>query len=378
MNFSKVLKDFWWKVSAYKTIDTMPDSIVFVDFNGFIVKHNLKAAEVFGLADESDDLMLNIDDIIKDGLNVIIESTENQRPILTTGYMHGREFYVEVNANKKFGGYCVSIRDLTKLTDELVNEDKIAKFNGEKNAMLAKLESDIKSPITSISGFSKGLLDGLGGELTEKQAKYVKIISTNAEELHSFMNDLLEFSKVESSIYEPEVHNFDVVELLKSVAKEIDENTSGRQFSFEYDFSTIDKRNICMDSFALKTIFRNLLETSISMTETGFVFAKAEYPNEENCLKFGINSENRESYLHITIADSGVGIGEDEVKFLCEPYAQLEKGKKNFARALKLGTATILIKRSEGLFDISSEVMNGAKYDVILPILKDRDEQGNT
>jgi signal transduction histidine kinase len=82
--------------------------------------------------------------------------------------------------------------------------------------------------------------------------------------------------------------------------------------------------------------------------------------------------------LHITIADSGVGIGEDEVKFLCEPYAQLEKGKKNFARALKLGTATILIKRSEGLFDISSEVMNGAKYDVILPILKDRDEQGNT
>jgi signal transduction histidine kinase len=374
MNFSKLLKDFWWKVSAYKTIDTMPDSLVFVDFNGFMVKHNLKATEVFGLADDADDVMLNIDDIIKDGLNVIIESAETLKPVLTTGFVHGREFYVEVNASKKFGGFCASIRDLTKLTGELVNEDKIAKFNGEKNAMLAKLESDIKSPITSISGFSKGLLDGLGGELTEKQAKYVKIISNNAEELHNFMTDLLEFSKVESSIYEAEVHNFDVVELLKSVAKEIDANFSDRQFSFEYDFSTIDKRNICMDSFALKTIFKNILETSISMTETGFVFAKAENPTEDSCLRFGINPEDRESYLHITVADSGVGVGEEEIKFLCEPYAQLEKGKKNFSRALKLGTATILIKRSEGLFDISSEVMNGAKYDVILPILKDKDE----
>jgi signal transduction histidine kinase len=378
MNFSKVLKDFWWKISAYKTIDTMPDSIIFVDFNGFIVKHNSKAANIFALTNDSDNIMLNIDDIIKDGLNVIIESTEKLRPILTSGFIHGKEFYVEVNASKKFGGYCVSIRDLTKLTDELVNDDKIAKFNGEKNAMLAKLESDIKSPITSISGFSKGLLDGLGGELTEKQAKYVKIISNNAEELHNFMNDLLEFSKVESSIYEPDVHIFDVVELLKSVTKDIDEKFPDKQFSFEYDFSNIDKHNICMDSFALKTIFKNILEVSISMTETGFVFAKAEYISEENCLKFGINPENKEFYLHITIADSGSGIGEDEIKFLCEPYAQLEKGKKNFTRALKLGTATILIKRLDGLFDVSSEVMNGAKYDIILPILKDKDEQSNT
>jgi hypothetical protein len=65
------------------------------------------------------------------------------------------------------------------------------------------------------------------------------------------------------------------------------------------------------------------------------------------------------------------------MRYLCEPYAQLEKGKKNFMRALKLGSATILIKRSEGLFNVNSEVMKGTTFEIILPI-KEKDEQGNT
>jgi signal transduction histidine kinase len=165
--------------------------------------------------------------------------------------------------------------------------------------------------------------------------------------------------------------------MLKSVLKVYEEPAAEKKISLEYDFSSIDKRNIYMDSYSLKTIFKNILETSISMTETGFVYAKAENPNEEICTKFGLNPEKAESYLYIAIADSGVGIAEDEMRYLCEPYAQLEKGKKNFMRALKLGSATILIKRSEGLFNVNSEVMKGTTFEIILPI-KEKDEQGNT
>ena len=59
------------------------------------------------------------------------------------------------------------------------------------------------------------------------------------------------------------------------------------------------------------------------------------------------------------------------MKYLCEPYAQLEKGKKNFLRALKLGSASIFVKRANGLFDISSEVRTGTQYDIVLPIEKE-------
>ena len=137
----------------------------------------------------------NILEIIKDGLNCISESVTKSRPILATASIPGRDFYVELNASKGWKGYFLSIRDLTKLTDEIFNEEKVIKFNGEKNAMLAKLENELKSPVTSISGFSKGLLDGLGGELSEKQAKYVKIINNNSEELYHFLDKFFRIFK---------------------------------------------------------------------------------------------------------------------------------------------------------------------------------------
>ena len=368
MNLDKLAKDFWWALTASSTIDKLPDSIIFTDTDGNIQHFNRKAQEVFGLVYEEFKTE-KFDNIIIDGVKHVRESLESSKPVLATAIVTGREFYVELNATRKGEGYCVSVRDLTKLTGELVNEEKIAKFNCEKNAMLAKLEGDLKSPLTSISGFSKGLLDGLGGNLSEKQTKYVKIINSNAEELYHFMDKLLEFSKAESSIYESEFHNFDIIEALKSVAKEFESVFAEKKLTFDINYEGISKRNIFSDSNAIKSAFRNILDVAISMTETGVVLVKLSIPDDETCLKYNLGV-NPESYLQITIRDTGVGIAEDEMKYLCEPYAQLEKGKKNFLRSLELGTATIMIKRADGIIDIYSEVMKGTEYSIILPIEK--------
>ena len=109
------------------------------------------------------------------------------------------------------------------------------------------------------------------------------------------------------------------------------------------------------------------------MTETGYISVKLSYPDEKTCAlyKLSIPALKQTSYLRITIRDTGAGIAEEDMKYLCEPYAQLEKGKKNFLRAIKLGTASILVKRADGMIDIFSEVMKGTRYDIILPIEKE-------
>ena len=370
MNLDKLAKDLWWGLIAFRTIDELPDSIMFVDNNGDIKHYNKKAKEVFGLNYE-EFKTVKIGEIIKDGMTILISSAKIQKPVLCTATIPGREFYVEINVSKSFGGYFVTLRDLTKLTTEIVNEEKTKMFNSEKNVMLSKLESDIKSPITSISGFSKGLLDGLGGELTEKQAKYVKIINNNSEELFEFMDKLLEFSKVESSIYEANYHNFDIVEVLKSVSKDFEQLLADKKLTFELDCDKLEKRNVYTDSNAVKDLFRNIMEVAVSMTETGYILVKISHLTDDDCLKYNINLANALSYVHILIKDTGAGVAEEDMKYICEPYAQLEKGKKNFLRALKLGTASILVKRSNGFIDIKSEVMKGTRYDIILPIEKD-------
>ncbi len=374
MNLDKFVKKAWWTLSSFRTINELPDAIIYVDVVGNIQNFNKKAQELFGLEESEDPtVVININDIIKDGSEHINESLDLSRPILATATIPGREFYVEMNASHKGKGYCLSIRDLTKLTSEIFNDDKTLRFNGEKNAMLAKLEDDIKSPITSISGFSRGLLDGLGGELSEKQAKYVKIINTNSEDLFHFMDKFLEFSKAESSIYEPNYQNFDIIEMFKSVMKDYESSLEDKKVSFDMDYESTEKRMAYTDSNAIKSAFKNILEVAISMTESGYISVKVTHPTEEICTKYNlsITANKKTSYMQITIRDTGAGVAKEDMKYLCEPYAQLEKGKKNFLRALKLGSASIFIKRANGLFDITSELRNGTKYEIVLPIEKE-------
>ena len=368
MNLEKIAKDFWWNLTAFNTLNDLPDSVILLNSDGEIKQYNHKAAEVLGI--NHDEQNIKFDEIIKDGMAVVKKSVEDNKPIFATVSASGNEFYVEINAIHKFNNYLISIRDVTTLTKELDNDDRTRRFNNEKNAMLALLEDDIKAPLTSISGFSRGLIDGLGGELTEKQAKYVKIINSNSEELYNFMDKLLQFSKAESSIYESDFHTFDIADALKAVITDCENAIQAKKLEFDMDVDSLTRRNIYSDATAVKDAFRNILETAVNMTEKGYVSVKLTHPDEDTCAKYKISQERSEAYVQIVVNNSSPGLSDDEMKYLCEPYAQLqEKGKKNLLRALQLGTASIMVKRAGGFIDIYSDP-NGVKYTVILPIEK--------
>lgn len=371
MNLEKLAKELWWSLTAFRAINELPDSVIFVSYDGIIERVNSKAKESFGIViDELNPPKLN--DYIKDGMDMINLSIKSQKPVAAVATIPGREFHIELNATKQGHGYCLTVRDLTKLTDEIITEEKIARFNGEKNAMLVKLEGDIKSPISSITGFSQGLLDGIGGNLTEKQAKYIKIINSNSNDLYHFMDKLLEFTESESSLYKSMYQNFDVVQIIKGIASEFEKEIQNKKISFEIEADGLEKRTVYSDLKAVEKIVRNILETSVSMTETGFILVNISRPDEVTASTFGLSAENiSKSHVQITLKDTGVGFAEDEMKFLCDPYAQLEKGKKNFVRSLNLGSASILTKRANGFINIQSEANKGTRYDIIIPTEKD-------
>lgn len=370
MNLEKLVKNLWWALTAYKKINDLPDSVIFVNSEGYIKRANRKAYECFGFTiDENNPF--KIEDIIKNGLEPVKDSIKLQKPVLATAIIPSREFYVELNAVKSGSNYCVAIRDITRLTNELLVEEKIAKFNNEKNAMLVKLEGDIKSPINSISGFSQGLLDGLGGQLTEKQAKYIKIINSNSNDLLHFMDKLLEFTYAESSLYEAQRQNFDIVELYKGIVKEFEPAAQEKKLVYDFDYSNIDKRTVYTDLKAVQKILCNILDVAFSMTDDGYILVKLKHADEKTAARFGLNSaEQLKGFLHLAVKDTGAGVPEEDMKYLCEPYAQLDRGKKNFLRALNLGTATILTKRLGGNIFVSSEVMKGTMYDIVFPFEK--------
>mgnify|MGYP002622203188 CR=1 FL=1 len=371
MNLEKMFKNVLWTFTSSKTIENLPDSIVFVDASGYVIRANKKACDCFKLTDD-DVNPVKLDNFIIDGLEAVKSSLKNHKPVLATARIGEKEFYVELNASRQWSGLCIILRDVTKLINQVVTEEKIARFNGEKNAMLVKLEGDIKAPITSILGFSQGLLDGIGGELTEKQQKYVKIINSSSNDLYNFIDKFLEFSYAESSLYEADLKNFDIVETLKNIVKSYAKECEEKKLEITLDYDSIEKRTVYSDFKAFQRAFKNIIEVALSQTENGGISLKLNYPDQEDAISYGL-AQNK-NYMHLSIKDTGNGIDKNEMKYLCDPYAQLENGKRNLSRALKLGSACILIRRSGGYIDINSEVMQGTTYDIIIPVEKEENE----
>ena len=373
MNIGNFLKDFVYALNFSRVIKNLPDAVLIVEEDGRVSWVNDKSTTIF----EGGKRLIksyNFDDLIDCGLEKIDKSIATRTPIIAGAYTPtGKEFFVELNAKKYHGSYIVTIRDITAMTNVLTNAEQTSEFNKEKNAMLVKLANEIKSPINSIVGFSQAMIDGLGGEITEKQDKYVKIINKNSNDLYNFMDKFIEFAYAESTLYEYDYQTFDIVNTIQSVIRNNDSATTAKGLTVNFDFEELPKRAVYSDEKTLKIILQNIFETSIKLTDTGSISLKINYAEEELLNKLTIFDNVKEnSLIHITISDTGIGLQEGEMNGLFEPYSQLDKSnKKNIVRSISLGTASILAKRLHGVVWAESEVMKGTTFHIIIPIEKD-------
>ena len=373
MNIGNFLKDFVYALNFSRVIKNLPDAVLIVEEDGRVSWVNDKSTTIF----EGGKRLIksyNFDDLIDCGMEKIDKSIATRTPIIAGAFTPtGKEFFVELNAKKYHGSYIVTIRDITAMTNVLTNAEQTSEFNKEKNAMLVKLANEIKSPINSIVGFSQAMIDGLGGEITEKQDKYVKIINKNSNDLYNFMDKFIEFAYAESTLYEYDYQTFDIVNTIQSVIRNNDSATTAKGLTVNFDFEELPKRAVYSDEKTLKIILQNIFETSIKLTDTGSISLKINYAEEELLNKLTIFDNVKEnSLIHITISDTGIGLQEGEMNGLFEPYSQLDKSnKKNIVRSISLGTASILAKRLHGVVWAESEVMKGTTFHIIIPIEKD-------
>ena len=362
-------------INPREVIKNLPDAVFVIDSDGRIIWANYKAAVIF--ESNANDLNgLNFDEIVANGMQLADKSYSKRNSVVTGAFtIEGKEFFIEMNARKYGEQYFITIRDITAMTNVLAIAEKNGRLNKEKNIMFVKLSNEFKSPIQSIIGFSQALLDGLGGEITEKQNKYVKIINKNASELLYFMEKFLEFSNAESSLFHFQGQKFDLVNTIQTIVKNNEENLNAKSITVEYDFEEFSKKAVYNDEDAVKIVLQNILETSIKLTDIGTITIKVSHPDMDVVEKSGariFKDSNSMSYVEITISDTGIGLAESEMDGIFEPYTQLDKAhKKTILRSITLGTAYTVLKRTGGALWVNSEVMKGSAFHIILPVEKE-------
>ena len=370
MNFINLFSN----INPKEVIKNLPDAVIVIDDDGKVVWANDKASIIFET--RSHDLKgLNFDELVANGLDLAQKSFSRRTPVVTGAFtIEGKEFFVEMNAKKYIDQYFVTIRDITAMTNVLANAEKTGRLNKEKNIMLVKVSNEIKSPLQSVIGFSQALLDGLGGDINEKQEKYVKIINKNSSELLHFMDKFLEFAQAESSLFNYDNQPFDLMNTIQMVVKSNEKAINEKGLTVDFDFENFNKKTVYSDENCLKLVLQNVIETSIKLTDVGNITIRVDNPDLEVVMNSGarvIKDANENSYVRIEIIDAGIGLSQNEVEGIFEPYTQLDKShKKMFLRSIVLGTASTIVKRMGGNIQVLSEVMKGTTFTIILPVEK--------
>ncbi len=361
-------------INAKDVLRYLPDAVFVVEEDsGNVLWANDQASIIFERS--KDDLEeSNFNDIVVNGMELAEKSSYKDVSVIGGAISDSREFFVELSANLLDNQYFITIRDVTEMTNILTQAEKTGRLNKDKNLMLTKLASEFKSPMQSILGFSQALSDGLGGEINEKQRKYVSIINKNATSLLYFMNKFFEFAQVESKLFEQNMRVFDVADLIQNVISENEVIIATKKINISLNYDNLADRFIYSDENALKIILHNILEISIKLTEIGNISIDLFNPNLEDIQKVGITpikNAVETSYMLIRISDNGVGIPENEIEGIFEPYTQLDKpNKKNLVRSISLGSVNELIKMLHGAVWLETEVMKGTVFSIIIPIEK--------
>ena len=359
-------------VNTKEVLQYLPDAVFVVEEeSGKIAWANKRASVMFGL--ENQDLCsMNFDDIVVKGMELAEQSSYKDVSVIGGASVGENEFFIELSANLLETQYFVTIRDVTEMTHILTQAEKTGRLNKDKNLMLTKLSSEFKSPIQSILGFSQALNDGLGGEINEKQRKYVRIINKNATELLYFMDKFFEFAQVESKLYQKHMQNFDITELIQSVIRENEVTITTKKLNVSTNFENIASRNVYTDENALKIVLQNIIEISIKLTEIGSISVELYNPSLSDVEDVGITpieNATETSYMLIRISDNGIGLQENDVDGIFEPYTQLDKtNKKNLVRSISLGSAKELVKTLNGAIWLQTEVMKGTVFSIIIPV----------
>ena len=359
-------------------LDMFPDAVLFITPDGDIYKANSKAEEIFKLS-EKDLCRKNIAEIIENGVLTVESVLSTKKTQIGKAIVSQKELrYLELNASMNITSdsnkIIVTIRDVTD--DYIQNADLFAELEEfksshiDKNNFLVNLANELQSPLHSAIGFSQALLENLGGQLSEKQQKYISIINKNNSELFSLITKIINLSRYEKTSIEVEFNHFDIIDFLNNVLILRREEAMTRNITFNVESEALQKRNCYTDSNLLKVAFNNILDLFLKNTSSDTLKIFVSTPSEAYLDEIGINKYGlyeAKSFVLFNFVASNFGVPFGEYSLLDNPYVQAERENKKFVEtSLSFAIAQKISEFLRGTLTIEPSGIQGASVKLVV------------
>ena len=359
-------------------LSKLPDSVALLNSQGSFIWYNDVAGDILSeLKDTFADAY--VDDLFENAMELIEKITDTGKTVVVrTKADLEKDMFFEISARKMNDNFLVIMRDNTQnyktLTSILVEHESSKKINKDKNNFLVKISNEIRTPLQSVIGFSQAILDGLGGEINEKQEKYLNVINKNSQEIMFLFDKIIELSNSESNLLDHNLSYFDAINTLNSIIRKQEEEIDSRNSSISLSIAPDIKRTIYSDENLLKIVLQNVMENIVQSTDVGTISIEVKHPDLEFVTENGLipfKNASEKSFMLFTINDTNLGISDSEMETLFEPYLQLDnQNKRALIRSIAFATIKNIIKMLKGNMWVDTKAMEGTTYNIIIPIEK--------
>ncbi len=240
--------------------------------------------------------------------------------------------------------------ELSKTNAELARAARL------KDEFLAAMSHELRTPLNAILGSAEILRDEVFGALNDKQLKYSRNIEESGRHLLELINDILDLSKIEAGKMQLDLGPVSVKSVCEASLRLVKQLAHKKQLQVSH---VLDPKvtTLVADERRLKQILVNLLSNAIKFTPEG------------GQLGLEVKGDFEQQAAHFTVWDSGIGIAEEDLVRLFQPFVQLDsKLSRQYAgTGLGLSLVSRMTEMHGGGIFVESEVGQGSRFTVSFP-----------
>ncbi len=253
------------------------------------------------------------------------------------------------------------LEQLQETNQRLIEVDRL------KSQFLASMSHELRTPLNSIIGFSRVMLKGIDGPLTEMQEQDLNTIFNSGNHLLNLINDILDQAKIEANELNLKFAFFDIKPMIESVRSIAIGMLKEKPLDFQVDIAP-NMPQAFGDEFRSRQILLNLVSNAIKFTPEGDVRIQA-YATPDDA--------TGEPVVRIDVTDSGIGISEADMPILFEQFRQVDSSLTRTVGGTGLGLpiSKALAELQGGNLFVESEVDVGSTFSVVIPTAPGAEEE---
>ena len=335
-------------------LDCMAEGLILLDEDGKVLAINRAARTIFGFPEGEED----------DGALLLTRSRRLREAIQECQQKHAGvvldvdalaesarslRMFVSPVAGRQYEGQPVGTSILISDVTEL------KKAEGIRSEFTANVSHELKTPMTSIKGFTEMLSSGMVAS-PEDQKRFITMIGVEVDRLIDLINDILKLSELESVAIDQCSERTDVLEVAKETADLL--APAAREGGVSLSVSGLSAM-VAVPRSRVKELLLNLMSNGVKYTEKGG--------------KVDAAIQLKDNQAVITVTDNGIGIPAEAQSRVFERFYRVDKGRarKNGGTGLGLAIVKHIVQLYGGTVALESEVGKGSTFTVKLPLAKD-------